>query len=192
MQTTETIEKLKKLQVVLNDKYDRERKIRELPKSLDGSTLSLEKFKKEYTEKYSVYEAQKVKVTGLKNELSEVTSSRETAEKAMDAISTHREFEALEKQIEEAKTKEEGLRHELLKEEKILSELNDELKSLEDLIEATEKDVNELKSKVDNDLESYQKEIADFTKNRKNLHLALNLNLSLNLKEQLNVHQMVL
>ena len=49
MQMSEELDKLKSLQEVLAEKYEIEAKVEELPKTLDGSTESLERFKKEYT-----------------------------------------------------------------------------------------------------------------------------------------------
>ena len=59
----------------------------------------------------------------------------------MDAISTHREYEILQKQIDEAQSVEDEKRKELQKEEKALSELNDLLKEQENSISSIEKDV---------------------------------------------------
>ena len=48
MQMTKVLDKLKDLQDVLAQKYELEGKIEELPKSLDGSIESLERFKKDF------------------------------------------------------------------------------------------------------------------------------------------------
>ena len=56
MQITEVLDKLKKLQDILAQKYELEAKINELPKSLDGRNESLDRFKKEFIEKNAEYE----------------------------------------------------------------------------------------------------------------------------------------
>jgi len=159
MQMTEVLDKLKKLQDILAEKYELESKIESLPKTLDGSNESLERFKKEYIEKNTVYEAEKAKVAALKTELAEAESSRESGEKGMDAITTHREYEALDKQISEANEKEQNIRKELQKEEKTLAELNETLKSNEELIASTEKEVTTSKANLDKELEGYKKSL---------------------------------
>lgn len=159
MQMTEILDKLKKLQDILAEKYELENKITELPKTLDGSNESLERFKKEYIEKNAEYEAEKAKVAALKAELSDAETSRESGEKGMDAITTHREYEALDKQISEASEKEQNIRKDLQKEEKILAELNENLKSNEELIASTEKEVNGAKESLSKELDSYKKEL---------------------------------
>ncbi|MGN0728245.1 zinc ribbon domain-containing protein [Treponema sp.] len=152
MQMTEELERLKSLQDVLAEKYDIEAKVEELPKTLDGSTESLDRFKREYIEKNRLYEEKKEIVARLRVELDEAQRKREEGEKGMDAISTHREYEILEKQISEAQTLEDSKRKELQREEKSMAELNDLLKSEEDLIASTEKDVNESRQNLDKEI----------------------------------------
>ncbi len=159
MQMTEELERLKSLQEVLAEKYEIEDKVAELPKALDGSTESLDRFKKEYIVKNKLYEDKKLVVARLKIELEEAQKKREEGEKGMDAISTHREYEILEKQISEAQALEDSKRRELQKEEKNLAELNDLLKSEEDLISSTEKDVNESRENLDKEISSYNQKL---------------------------------
>lgn len=152
MQMTEELERLKSLQDVLAEKYEIEAKVEELPKTLDGSTESLDRFKREYIEKNKFYEEKKDIVARLRVELDEAQRKREEGERGMDAISTHREYEILEKQISEAQALEDSKRKELQREEKSMAELNDLLKSEEDLIASTEKDVNEARENLDKEI----------------------------------------
>src|SRR5574344_225167 len=163
------IDKLKKLQDILAEKYELEAKIEELPKSVDGSSESLERFKKEYIEKNAEYEAEKAKVAALKAELTDAENSRETGEKGMDAITTHREYEALDKQISEASEKESNIRKDLQKEEKVLAELNETMKSNEDLIASTETEVKSAKEGITKELEGYKKQLDKLEKKEKEI-----------------------
>ena len=137
---------------MLAEKYEIEAKVEELPKTLDGSTESLDRFKREYIEKNKLYEEKKDIVAHLRVELDEAQRKREEGERGMDAISTHREYEILEKQISEAQALEDSKRKELQREEKSMAELNDLLKSEEDLIASTEKDVNEARENLDKEI----------------------------------------
>ena len=88
----------------------------------------------------------------------------------MDSITSHREYEALEKEIKEATEKELNTRRELQKEEKNFNELDEDLKSRQQIIEATENELNEGKENISketedlkvrlNELENEEKEIA--------------------------------
>lgn len=160
MVTTDIFEKLKTLQGILVEKYDVEAKEKDAPKQLDSQKELLARLKKEYITKNAQYEEIKEKVLKLKLELEEAIKSRESGEKGMDNITTHREYEALEKQISEATDKENDVRKELQKEEKFLEELKETLKSDEEMIKsqedelasgekALEKQKNDFKKKLD-------------------------------------------
>lgn len=164
MVTTEIFDRLKSLQVILGRKYELETKIEESPKQLSSQDELLARMKKEYIEKNKEYEAVKERVGKLKIELDEAVKTREDGEKNMDNITTHREYEALDKQISEASAKEAEVRKELQKEEKTFAELNDILKTNEAIINATETELNESKKALDSQLNSYKSEIADLKK----------------------------
>lgn len=161
MVTTEIFDRLKSLQVILGRKYELESKIDEAPKQLSSQDELLARMKKEYIEKNREYEAVKERVGQLKLELDEAVKLREDGEKNMDNITTHREYEALDKQISEASAKEADVRKELQKEEKTFAELNDILKTNEAIINSTEASLNESKKALDSQLSSYKSEIAD-------------------------------
>ena len=169
MKMSEELEKLKELQEVLAEKYDFESKVEELPKSLEGSTVSLEKFKQDFIAKNSEYEAKKAVVASIKEQLEQALKDREAGEKGMDSISTHREYEMLDKQINEAQERENNLRKELLREEKILADMNDSLKSDEELITSTEKEVEESKANLSQEISSLNSKIASLTKKEKEM-----------------------
>ncbi len=169
MVTTEIFDRLKSLQVILGRKYELESKIDEAPKQLTSQDELLARIKKEYIEKNRDYEAVKERVGQLKIELDEAVKLREDGEKNMDNITTHREYEALDKQISEASAKEADLRRELQKEEKTLAELNDILKTNEAIINSTETSLNESKKILDSQLSSFKSEIEELKNKEKEI-----------------------
>ena len=164
---TEELERLKSLQEILVQKYEIESKASELPESLNGNIQSLNQFKEQYIEHNKQYEEKKDVVRQLKLELDEAQKRREDGEKGMDSITTHREYEALEKQINEAQKLEDEKRHELQKEEKNLAELDDTLRSEEDLISTTEKDVNEARENLDKEIAVCNEQLNDLNEKEK-------------------------
>ena len=164
MATTDIFEKLKKLQTILVKKYELEQKIEEAPKQLGSQEELLSRMKKEYIEKNNEYETVKTNVGKLKLDLDEAVKSRENGEKGMDNIQTHREYEALEKQINEATERENEIRKDLQKEEKILEEIKETLKINEDMITAQENDLASSKESLNNELQSYNKELTSLKK----------------------------
>ncbi len=161
MATTDTFEKLKKLQDILVEKYKLEAKIEETPKRLSSQEELLARMKREFIEKNTEYEAVKNKVLKLKLDLEEAVKSRESGEKGMDNISTHREYEALEKQIIEATDRENEIRKELQKEEKSQEEIRESLKTSEEMINSQEADLAADKDSLNKELDTYNKELTD-------------------------------
>ncbi len=164
MATTDIFEKLKKLQTILVKKYDLEKKIEEAPKQLSSQEELLSRMKKEFIEKNSDYESVKDEVLKLKFNLEEAVKSRENGEKGMDNIQTHREYEALEKQIKDATEKENEVRKELQNKEKKLEEIKEVLKINEDMITGQENDLAASKESLNKELESYNKELNSLKK----------------------------
>lgn len=161
MVMTDIFEKLKSLQEILGKRYTLESKIGEAPKQLSAQEELLARLKKEFIDKNAEYETVKSKILQLRMELDETVKTRETGEKNMDNITTHREYEALDKQISEASEKEAEVRKELQKEEKNIAELDDGLKTTEAMIKAQEEDLGNSRAQLDRQLDSYRAELAD-------------------------------
>lgn len=156
MVMTEVFEKLKDLQGVLAEKYALERKIEDAPLQLTTQDELLSRLKKEFIEKNTKYEEVRAGVEHLKVQLAEAEASRESGEKGMDNITTHREYEALDKQITEAKEREDAIRRELTREEKSLAELNEILRADEAMISAQEGDLNDSKTSLATEIDGYK------------------------------------
>ena len=164
MVMTEVFEKLKELQGVLAEKYMLEGKIEEAPKQLTSQDELLARLKKEYIEKNTKYDEVRASVEHLKAQLAEAEASRESGEKGMDSITTHREYEALDKQITEAKEREDAIRRDLTREEKTLAELNEILRADEAMITAQEADLNSGKTSLAAEIDGYKQALGDLDK----------------------------
>ncbi len=160
MVTTEVFENLKKLQEILVQKYELEGKKNDAPKQLGNQEDLLAKTQKEFIEQKSNYDATQEKVTQLKTQLEEAVKSREEGEKGVANSTTHREYEALEKQITEAKLLEEQVRKDLQREEKELAELNEKLKNSEELIKFQETELNSSRDSLNKELNSYDNKLS--------------------------------
>ena len=159
MVTTEVFENLKSLQKILVQKYELEGKKSDAPKQLSNQEDLLAKTQKEFIEQKSNYDATQEKVTQLKAQLEEAVKSREEGEKGVANSTTHREYEALEKQIAEAKLLEEQVRKDLQHEEKDLAELNERLKNSEELIKFQESELNSSRESLNKELSSYEQKL---------------------------------
>lgn len=168
MEMKEVFENLKELQDVLSEKYSIEAQIDEAPKSLTTQDEDLHLKKKEFIVKSAAYEEKRKTVGNLKAELAEAEAARERGEKGMDSITTHREYEALQKEIDDATNLEQKIRKDLQREEKNLAELDEALEHDKQIIDSSEAElnagkealdakVNELKEKLESLKEAEQK-----------------------------------
>ena len=160
MVTTEVFENLKSLQEILVQKYELEGKKSDAPKQLSNQEDLLAKTQKEFIEQKSNYDATQEKVTQLKAQLEEAVKTREEGEKGVANSTTHRKYEAIEKQITEAKLREEQVRKDLQHEEKDLAELNERLKNSEELIKFQESELNSSRDSLNKELTSYDEKLA--------------------------------
>ena len=164
MVTTEVFDNLKKLQEILVQKYELEGKKSDAPKQLGNQEDLLTKTQKEFIEQKANYDETQEKVNQLKAQLEEAVKSREEGEKGVANSTTHREYEALEKQISEATEKENDVRKELQKEEKNLEEIKETLKINEDMIASQESDLASSKDSLNKELSSYDSELTKLKK----------------------------
>ena len=159
METTNVFEQLKILQDILAEKYEIESKIEDAPKDLGLQDELLVRLKEEYIGINAAYEAAKTKISQLKADLDEAVAARERGEKGMDTITTHREYEALDKEIKDASEKESQLRKELQSEERRFEDLSAEMNFKEQQLEMGQKELDEKKAAWDNNVATYKAEL---------------------------------
>jgi len=164
MEMTEVFDKLKTLQEVLSEKYELETLIADAPKRLTNQEELLERMKKQFIEKNAEYETLRSKVAQLKAQLADAEAKRERGEKGMDSITTHREYEALEKEIKDATELEQQVRKELQKEEKLFIELDETIKQDEQLIAQQESELNQNKQNLSQEIENLKSKLEELKK----------------------------
>lgn len=169
MAIEETFEKLRTLQDILSAKIRLEQEIQEIPKVLLTQEEMLTRLKKTFIEKNDEYEKTKHSYAEFKNLLADAETARESSEKNMDAISTQREYEALDKEIKDAAEKETQYRKDLHREEKLLGELDEQLKNSAALIEQNEAELTEKRKGIEAEIAEKNKQISALQKQEKEL-----------------------
>ncbi|MDR2964464.1 MAG: C4-type zinc ribbon domain-containing protein [Treponema sp.] len=164
MVTEQDLDKLRTLQEIVYEKIGLEKSIQEIPKLLGTQEELLNRIKKTFIEKNQDFEKIKAEENELRNKLYEAESAREKSEKNMDFTSTQREYEALDKEIQDAAQKEEQYRKELQQREKILNDLGEQIKQQTSLIEQQEKELEDRKKKIENEISDKQKQIDNLRK----------------------------
>lgn len=134
---------LSQLQDVLARMFEIEDKIKEIPKALADKEAVLQKTKITYLELHDKSEKVKEELKNLRIRLDEAGVKRETSEKMMETITQAREFETLQKEIEDAKNAEQTLRKSLIAKEKFYDELNIKLSVQEEIMAQQTQEVEE-------------------------------------------------
>lgn len=134
---------LSQLQDVLARMFEIEDKIKEIPKALADKEAVLQKTKITYLELHDKSEKVKEELKNLRIRLDEAGVKRETIEKMMETITQAREFETLQKEIEDAKNAEQTLRKSLIAKEKFYDELNMKLSVQEEIMAQQTQEVEE-------------------------------------------------
>jgi len=167
-------ETLKTLQDILSEKIELEQKIQEIPKLLTTQEELLARMKKSFVEKSQDYERAKTAEAEFRNSLAEAESKREKAEKNMESISTQREYEALDKEIEDAAGKEQEFRNKLQREVRIVSELDEEIKQTQALIEQQEAELEQRRREIETETSSKESQLTVLAKRENTLASDLN------------------
>jgi uncharacterized protein len=168
------LETLKTLQDILSEKISLEHKIQEIPKMLTKQEELLTRMKKSFVEKNLEYEKAKTAEAEYRNSLLDAESKREKAEKNMESISTQREYEALDKEIEDAAGKEQEFRNKLQREVRIISDLDEEIKQSQALIEQQEAELEERRRDIEKEVASKEEQLKALSQNENDLALELN------------------
>lgn len=158
---------LGRLQVVLAKMFEIEDEIREIPKALADKEAVLQKTKITYLELHEKSEKVKEELKKLRTRLDEASVKRESCEKMMETITQAREFETLQKEIEEAKNTEQTLRKGLIAKEKFYDELNAKLSIQEEIMAQQTEEVEE-ESQVKDKLIAEKQSVLDDVTAQKN------------------------
>ncbi len=155
----DVFEKLRALQDILAQKNKLEAEILDAPKALVTREELLDRLKSGYIEKNSEYEELRKTIASLKADLFEAEQKREKAEKAMDNIETQREYEILQKEIDDSTVKAESIRKEMQRIEGNFKILDANIKQEELLIEQNETELKESKVRLDNEIAEKKAEL---------------------------------
>jgi len=165
----EVFEKLKTLQDILSEKIVLEHKIQEIPKLLITQEELLARMKKSFIEKNQDYDKSKSAESEYRNLLADAEAKREKAEKNMENINTQREYEALDKEIQDAAGKEQEYRNKLQREERTISDLDEQMKQSQALIEQQEGELEERRKSIEAEVTLKKTQLKDLSEKEKNL-----------------------
>ncbi|MDD7256507.1 zinc ribbon domain-containing protein [Bullifex porci] len=148
------------LQDVLRVKFDLEKEIELLPENLKSQKEELAVANQKFLELNDKYLKAKEDAASNSIRYDEAFQTRTNAEKMMDSITTQREYEALSKQIEEAKIKENGLLRARNASTALVEQLKTQLDEQEAVCDAIKADVDAKNAEIDSIINEKKQQIA--------------------------------
>ena len=148
----DVLQKLRALQKVLFQRFSTEAEISELPRALSNKTEVLNRLKQTYVDRNDLYTRTREHIAELRQRAIDAERERERYEGQMDAIRTQREYEALDKEINDANLREAEVRRELQREESRLDEMTVALEQEEQRIAKQDQEVAEEQQRIDTEI----------------------------------------
>ncbi|MDR1221134.1 MAG: C4-type zinc ribbon domain-containing protein [Treponema sp.] len=175
MAMDEVFDKLRSLQDILSKKIELEQEIEESPKILTDQEEVLARYKKNFIEKNQEYEKIRTTAGEFRNLLFEAESTRERAERNIGSAESFnmREYEILDKERRDAGEKEQQYRKDVQREERALSDLNEDIKQITSLIELQEAELSERRKRIDEDMSAKKSTLVELEAQEKEISSGL-------------------
>jgi predicted nucleic acid-binding Zn-ribbon protein len=167
--TENELDKLRTLQDILTEKIHLEHEIQEIPKQLVSLEEAYNRTRKTFIEKNLEHEKIKIAEEDARELLREAEAAREKAERTISEINTQREYEALDKERHAAEEKEQQYRKEVQQKEKMLLELDEQIKQYAALIEQQEQELAEKREGIESEVAEKRKQVDALLKKEKKL-----------------------
>lgn len=160
MSRNEKLDCLKKLQVILQKKFVLEDKINSIPADLKAEEAQLRNAQEKYQNLSDFFDSLQSEQKSLAIKYDDAFNKRIEYEKQMEFINTQREFEALTKQLEEARISEQSFLKMRNSKTAELEKVKTDLEAEKAELDALEERVREEKGKVNSEISSINEEIA--------------------------------
>lgn len=160
MSRNEKLDCLKKLQVILQKKFVLEDKINSIPADLKAEEAQLRSAQEKYQNLSDFFDSLQSEQKSLAIKYDDAFNKRIEYEKQMEFINTQREFEALTKQLEEARISEQSFLKMRNSKTAELEKVKTDLEAEKAELDALEERVREEKGKVNSEISSINEEIA--------------------------------
>ena len=161
MSENDKLECLRELQKVLSDKFDLEVRAEALPADLRKEEALLKEANEKYLELNERFKAVTDEVKSLSIRYEDAFNTRTGYEKQMEYLNTQREYEALSKQLDEARIQEATLLKQRNSKSQELDRLQGELSAQEGVCDEIKARVDEERSKIESVLEDIARGIEE-------------------------------
>jgi predicted nucleic acid-binding Zn-ribbon protein len=169
MEMQEIYTNLVDLQKILTERFKLEEKMEELPRMLSSRIEVLNRLKKSYLAKHEQFKKLEENIFSHQKMMGELSLHQKRLSEKVKAISTQREYEALDNEIAMAKKKEEEYRFHLLQDQRVIEDLRGALSKDEIAIKQQEEDIVKEEERIKSELDKIKKEHEALLKNEENL-----------------------
>ena len=170
MVTENDLDKLRTLQDILSEKIRLEHDIQEIPKQLGALEEAHGRTRRAYVDKNLEFEKVKLAEEEARAIMKEAEAAREKAERIISEINTtQREYEALDKERRYAEEKEQQYGREVQQKEKILLEIDEQIKRYAALNEHQEQELVEKRTGIETEVTEKKKQVDNLIKKEKKL-----------------------
>ena len=159
MAENDKLECLRNLQDALKVKFDLEQQVEMMPVNLKKEEASLKEANEKYLELTDRYNSVTEEVKSLSIRYEDAFRTRTEYEKQMEFLNTQREYEALSKQLDEAKVQEQSLLKQRNSKNQELDRLRGELDEQEKVCDEAKARVDEERAKVESSLDDLNRQL---------------------------------
>ena len=159
MAENDKLECLRNLQDALKVKFDLEQQVEMMPVNLKKEEATLKEANEKYLELTERFNTVTDEVKSLSIRYEDAFQTRTTYEKQMEFLNTQREYEALSKQLDEAKVQEQSLLKQRNSKSQELERLRGELDEQEKVCDEAKARVDEERAKVESSLDDLNRQL---------------------------------
>ena len=147
---SKTLDQLKQLQNIFNQKFEIERNIVELPQEVELKSEMVLRLKEKYLVQNKQFSELQTQVTQKRLELETLQANREKYEREIAQVNSQRDYEQIDRAIKENLEQEQIMRSEYTALESRQKLFSEEFAQSEDLLKNQEQSLNELKTSIEN------------------------------------------
>ena len=170
MQETKSIfDKLLEYQTILTEKFKLQEKIDELPKMLSSRIEVLNRLKKSYLSKHTQFKKLEDNIFSHERMVGELNQQKEKLEEKTKLVKGQREYEALYKEIDLAKQKEDEYKFQLLQDQRVVNDLRNALEKDEMSIKQQEEEISKEQERINSEMSKIKSKLNDLVKTEEKL-----------------------
>ncbi len=172
-----TLEQLRKFQEILNQKFEVEKQLQELPKEIERRDEIVIRMKENFLEFNDKRNALKKEIIVKRDELDKVVEKTSKLEKEVGNVSSQRDYEQIDRAIKDNNESEQTLRREIQVAEKKIHDFQEEFTNAETLLQEQEHSLMNIKDKIEQDIIKYEVQLKELEAKKQEVTMYMEDNL---------------